>query len=168
MPLSANRRDTVRLGSAFRAHESQRFGVTRIAAWNCPCLGTLKTDSWVPTGRSGENKAGLCFARFVFLTFRGPLASQDSNPYPNRSRIARYNATKFGKCYQTNSKSFQIGNGIGNFPKVIPRNYELVTSGPRLHGQDLRAVQTSISNFHWVWINYRSVSVSVLFSLSSS
>ena len=37
---------------------------------------------------------GLCFAMFVFLTFRGPLASHDSNPYPNRSRIARYNATK--------------------------------------------------------------------------
>ena len=38
---------------------------------------------------------GLCFAMFVFLTFRGPLALHDSNPYPNRSRIARYNATKF-------------------------------------------------------------------------
>ena len=37
---------------------------------------------------------GLCFAIFVFLTFRGPLASHDSNPYPNHSRIARYNATK--------------------------------------------------------------------------
>ena len=37
---------------------------------------------------------GLCFAMFVFLTFRGPLASHDSNPYPNRSRIARYNVTK--------------------------------------------------------------------------
>ena len=37
---------------------------------------------------------GLCFAMFVFLMFRGPLASHDSNPYPNRSRIARYNATK--------------------------------------------------------------------------
>ena len=37
---------------------------------------------------------GLGFAMFVFLTFRGPLASHDSNPYPHRSRIARYNATK--------------------------------------------------------------------------
>ena len=37
---------------------------------------------------------GLCFAMFVFLTFRGPLASHNSNPYPHRSRIARYNATK--------------------------------------------------------------------------
>ena len=32
--------------------------------------------------------------RFVFLTFRGPLASHDSNPYPTDGRIARYNATK--------------------------------------------------------------------------
>ena len=37
----------------------------------------------------------LCFAMSVFLTLRGPLASHDSNPYPNRTRIARYNATKF-------------------------------------------------------------------------
>ena len=31
---------------------------------------------------------GLCFARFVFLTFRGPLASHGSNPHPKRSRIS--------------------------------------------------------------------------------
>ena len=37
-------------------------------------------------------KMGLCFAMFVFSTFRGPLALHDSNLYPNRSRIARYNA----------------------------------------------------------------------------
>ena len=43
-----------------------------------------------------ERKTGLCFTRFVFLTFRGPMASHDSNPYPDRSRIARYNATKLG------------------------------------------------------------------------
>ena len=42
---------------------------------------------------------GLCFAMFVFLTFRGPLASHDSNPYPNRSRIARYNASKVCEIY---------------------------------------------------------------------
>ena len=29
------------------------FVVTRIAVWNCPRLGTFKTDSWLPTGRSG-------------------------------------------------------------------------------------------------------------------
>ena len=37
---------------------------------------------------NGEKKTAPCFARFVLLTFRGPLASHDSNPYPNRSRIA--------------------------------------------------------------------------------
>ena len=37
-----------------------------------------------------NKKTGLCFARFVFLTLRGPLASHNSN----RSRIARYIATK--------------------------------------------------------------------------
>ena len=72
------------------------FVVTRIAAWNCPRLGTFKTNSLLPTRRSGGRKMGLCFATFVFLTFRGPLASHDSNPYPNRTRIARYNATKGG------------------------------------------------------------------------
>ena len=41
-------------------------------------------------------KPGLGFAGLVFLAFRGLLASHDSNPYPNRSRIARYNATKVG------------------------------------------------------------------------
>ena len=45
-------------------------------------------------GKVGGRETGLCFARFVFFwTFRG--ASHDSNPYPNCSRIARYNATKF-------------------------------------------------------------------------
>ena len=35
------------------------------------------------------------------LTCRMPLASHDSNPYPNHSRIARYNATKiFGGFVQ--------------------------------------------------------------------
>ena len=58
-------------------------------------LGTLKTSSLLPTRRKGGGReTGLCFARFVFLTFRGPLASHDSNPYPSRSRIARCNATK--------------------------------------------------------------------------
>ena len=90
------RRDTVPLPSAPWAHESQRQIVIRIAAGNCPLLGTFKTNSLLPTRRSGGRITGPCFARFVFLTFRGPLASHDSNPYPNRSRIARYNATKFG------------------------------------------------------------------------
>ena len=48
---------------------------------------TANKEKW------GKDTA-LCFTRFVFLMFRGPLASHDSNPYPNRSRIAQYNATK--------------------------------------------------------------------------
>ena len=40
-------------------------------------------------------KNGPCVSQGLYvLTFRGPLASHDSNPYPNRGRIARYNATK--------------------------------------------------------------------------
>ena len=39
-------------------------------------------------------KTALCFAGFVLLTFRRLLASHDSNPYPDRSRITRYNASK--------------------------------------------------------------------------
>ena len=70
------------------SHESQH----EIA----PCFGTFKTSSLLPTRRSGGRKTGLCFAGFVYLTFLGLLASHDSNPYPNRSRIARYNATKSG------------------------------------------------------------------------
>ena len=49
--------------------------------------------------RVGEEKwtcVSQCFL-CVFLTFRGPLASHDSNPYPHRSRIARYNATKISR-----------------------------------------------------------------------
>ena len=84
-----------RLPNAPLAHESQRQIAIRIAARNCPRLGTFKTNSLLPTRRNGGRKMGLCFAGFVLLTFRGPLASHDSNPYPNRSRIARYNATKF-------------------------------------------------------------------------
>ena len=52
-------------------------------------------DQFLTTNRGKWGKiTGLCFSRFVFLTFRGPLASHDSDPYPNRSHIARYNATK--------------------------------------------------------------------------
>ena len=46
---------------------------------------------WVPE----KWEKGLYLARFVFLTVRRPFASHDSNPYPNRSRIAQCNATKF-------------------------------------------------------------------------
>ena len=42
----------------------------------------------------GGRTRALVSRRVVFLTFRGPFPSHDSNPFPNRSRIARYNATK--------------------------------------------------------------------------
>ena len=59
----------------------QRFSVTGIAARNCPRLGTFETDALLPTRRNrGKIRAfvsqGLCV-----LTFRGPLASHDSNPF---------------------------------------------------------------------------------------
>ena len=50
-------------------------------------------------------KTGLRFAGFVFLTFPGPLASHDSNPYSNRSRITRCNATNVSTiCYENASQ----------------------------------------------------------------
>ena len=63
---------------------------------------------------------GLCFAMFVFLTFRGPLASHDSNPYPNRSRIARYNATKLVLQRRALDRKFQstIDRSKFSIPKV--------------------------------------------------
>ena len=75
---------------------------TRIAALNCHTNRSVKLpsfrhfqDQFLTTNKEKwGKKTGLCFARFVFLTFRRPLASHDSNPYPKRSRIARYNATK--------------------------------------------------------------------------
>ena len=50
------------------AHESQRQIATRIAAWNCPRLAPFKTNSLLPTRRSGGRKRtcvsqGLCFWR---------------------------------------------------------------------------------------------------------
>ena len=64
---------------------------------------------------------GLCFATFVFLTFRGPLASHDSNPHPNRSRIARYNAWSsfpwfFGK------RQGKLPKKQGSFVLAEPQN----------------------------------------------
>ena len=59
-------------------------------------------------------ETGLCFAGCVFLTFRGPLASHDSNPYPNRSRIARYNATKLVIFCPFVGPQFSMGN-VANF-----------------------------------------------------
>ena len=53
----------VRLGHT----ELQRFLVTWIAAWNCPCLGTFKTDSLLPTRRSGGRKMGTVFRNVRFF-----------------------------------------------------------------------------------------------------
>ena len=41
-------------------------------------------------------KTGPLFRRVYVFDFCGPLASHDSNLCPNRSRIARYNATTIG------------------------------------------------------------------------
>ena len=65
---------------------------------------------------------GLCFAMFVFLTFRGPLASHDSNPYPNRSRIARYNATKTETPGPGNSGNSFWGPPFGDWGGVSGGN----------------------------------------------
>ena len=52
-------------------------------------------DRFLTTNREKwGKKAGLCFARFVFLAFCEPFGSHDSNPYSNRGRMARCNATK--------------------------------------------------------------------------
>ena len=52
-------------------------------------------DRFLTTNKDREvGKNGLCFARFVFVTFRRPFALHDSNPYPLRSRIAQYKTTK--------------------------------------------------------------------------
>ena len=75
---------------------------TRIAASICHTNRSVKfplfrhfQDQFLTTNKEKwGKKTDLCFAGLVFLTFRGPLAPHDSNPYPNRSRIARYNAIK--------------------------------------------------------------------------
>ena len=74
--------DTVRFLSAPWTHESQRFAVTRIAAWACyfPSFRHFQ-DQFVATNReTWGTKTGLCFARFWLLTFPGRFASHDLNP----------------------------------------------------------------------------------------
>ena len=75
--------------SVFLSHKSQRE-TALVYALSRPI-------PYCPTRRSGGRKMGLCFTICVFLTFHGPLASHGSNPYPSRSRVARYNATKVPK-----------------------------------------------------------------------
>ena len=59
-----------RCPSALQAHESQRFNVIRIAAFNCPLSGTFKTDSWLQTGRIGTRKSTQIFFGQTFSTLR--------------------------------------------------------------------------------------------------
>ena len=79
------------------------LGHTNRGASNCHTNRSVKLpsfrhfqDQFLATNKEKWGKKnGPVFRRvFVFLTFRGPLASHDSNPYPTRSHIARYNATK--------------------------------------------------------------------------
>ena len=89
--------DTVSLPSAPWAHESQRQIVHTDRSVKLPSFRHFQ-DQFLTTSKEKWGKKNgpvfrkvLCFSN---LTFRGPLASHNSNPYPNRSRIARYNATK--------------------------------------------------------------------------
>ena len=52
------------------SHDSQREVAPSFGHFQDRLLATKK-EKW-------GKKTGLCFARFVFLTFRGPLASHDS------------------------------------------------------------------------------------------
>ena len=89
---------------------------TRIAALNCHTNRSVKLplfrhfqDQFLTTNKEKwGKKTGLCFARLVFLTFRGPLASHDSNPYPKCSGIARYNATKATHMNMHNAAKHEV------------------------------------------------------------
>ena len=79
---------------------------TRIAAFSCHTNRSVKLPSfrhfqdqflYYQQGEVGEEN-GPVFRNVCVLTFHGQLASHDSNPYPQRSRIARYNATKLASC----------------------------------------------------------------------
>ena len=78
----------------------QKMQISVLATFCCHTNRSVKLPSFkailirqIPDWKWG-NKTGLCFAEFMFLSFCGPFASHDSNPYPNRSRIARYKPTK--------------------------------------------------------------------------
>ena len=80
-----------------------------------PSFRNFQDQFLITNKRSGGSKMGLCFARFLFLMFRGPLASHDSNPYPNHSRIARYNATK-------------LPFNWGSIKRTLPRTFLCTTN----------------------------------------
>ena len=81
----------------------------RIATFRCHTNRSVKLPSFrhfqdrvLSTNREKwGQKTGLCFTRFVCLTFHGPFASNGSNPYLNRNRIERYNATLDGQNRQS-------------------------------------------------------------------
>ena len=53
--------------------------------WEAPPVWTPPRLAALDIREQWGRKAGLRFAGFVFLTFRGPVASHGSNPYPNRT-----------------------------------------------------------------------------------
>ena len=79
--------------SALWAHESNCFGATRTATWNCPRLGTFKTVFWLPTKRNGENTPFVCFA-LCFWRFAAVRIAR-IELHPKHNRIARYNPNKW-------------------------------------------------------------------------
>ena len=87
------RRDTVPL-PRFLGHTNRSVKLSHESQHEIALFRHFQDQFLTSNKEKWGKKTDLCFARFVFLTFRGPLASHDSNPYPNRSRIARYNATK--------------------------------------------------------------------------
>ena len=75
---------------------------TRIAAFSCHTNRSVKLPSFrhfqdqFPTTNKekwGKKNGPVFRSNVCVFDVRGPLASHDSNPYPNRSRIARYNAS---------------------------------------------------------------------------
>ena len=69
--------DTVRVPSATWAYESQRFLVTRVArSVKLPSFRHFQDQFLTTYKEKWGRKVGLCFAMFVFLTFRRPLAQE--------------------------------------------------------------------------------------------
>ena len=90
---------------------------TRIATFRCHTNSSMKLpslrhfqDRFLTTNWEKRGKTGLCFARFFILTFCGLFASHNSNPYPNRSRIARCIAAKMVNNDQRKPHPANIGN----------------------------------------------------------
>ena len=50
---------------------------------------TVSFSRFTPSRQKGEMGRKRAFVSQGFWTFRGPFASHDSHPYPNRNRIAR-------------------------------------------------------------------------------